>query len=226
MLLGCVRNLIRTGAPVALMVFALVVAAPSARADTIGYLLDTGNPPVAAFTGPYVDVLVDRTSATTATITFTSLDNGGETFLIGNGGAAGVNVNATSWSVGSFLGSNAGTGFTSGAISDSGSGNQDGFGVFNQKIDIFDGYTNSVNILSFILTNLSGNWATAADVLIANANGNVAAAHVFVADCGDASLCDAGVGALATGFASVPEPATAAMVTLGLIGLGWMGRRR
>lgn len=219
------RDVLAPIASLGLLVVAFA-AASGARADTITYQLTVGNPAVAPFTGPYADVLVDRTSSTTAEITFTGLDNGTNTFLLGNGGSADVNVNAATWTVGSFLGTNAGTGFLAGAISDGGSDNIDGFGIFNQTVDVFDGYTRSLNVLSFIITNTSGTWASAADVLTPNALGNVAAAHIFVGDCADATLCDAGVPALATGFATVPEPATGAMVTLGLVALGYAGRRR
>ena len=207
------------------MVVSALVAASSARADTISYPLALGNPAISGYVGPYVDVLVDRTSGTTADITFTSLSNGSQTFLIGDGGTAAVNVNASSWLLSSILGTNAGTGFSPGPFSNGGSGNEDGFGSFNQNIDDFDGYTHSTSSVSFTLTNLSGSWASAADVLAPNASGNVAAAHVFVASCASAASCDAGTAALATGFATVPEPGTASVLGLGLIVLG-LSRRR
>jgi hypothetical protein len=219
------QKLIPTRAASVLTLLALLAAAPTAKADTIGYQLTVPNPAISLFVGPYADVLVDRTSLTSALITFTSLSNGSNTYLFGDGGSAGVNVNAASWLVGSISGSNAGTGFTPGAFSDAGSGNQDGFGSFNQKIDTFDGYTHSANILSFILTNTSGTWASAADVLTPNGSGNVASAHIFVGDCADASLCDAGTGALATGYATVPEPGTGLLLGMGLTALAVRGRR-
>ena len=209
----------------AVVVCALVVAGSSAKGDTISYSLGLGNPAISGFTGPYVGVLVDRTSGTTADITFTSLSNGTETFLIGDGGSAGVNVNATSWTLSAILGVNVGTGFTPGPYSDGGSGNQDGFGSFNQKVDDFDGYSHTSSTLSFTITNLSGSWASAADVLTPNESGYVAAAHVFVASCSSATSCDAGTDALATGFATVPEPGTAGMLGLGLMLVG-LARRR
>jgi hypothetical protein len=217
--------LIPTRAAALLALLALVAAAPSAKADSIPYQLSVPNPPISLFVGPYADVLVDRTNSTTALITFTSLSNGSNTFLFADGGSAAVNVNAASWLVGAISGSNAGTGFSPGPFSDAGSGNQDGFGSFNQKIDTFDGYTHSTNILSFILTNTSGTWASAADVLTPNGSGNVASAHIFVADCADAGLCDAGTGALATGFATVPEPGTGLLLGMGLTALAVHGRR-
>ncbi|HXK23749.1 MAG TPA: hypothetical protein VMS55_13840 [Myxococcota bacterium] len=215
----------RLSVHLAVVVSALVVAGSNANADTISYSLGLGNPAISGYTGPYVGVLVNRTSGTTADITFTSLSSGSQTFLIGDGGSAAVNVNASTWSLSSILGVNLGTGFSPGPFSDGGSGNQDGFGSFNQKVDDFDGYTHTTSSLSFTLTNLSGSWASAADVLAANASGYVAAAHVFVASCASAASCDAGTGALATGFATVPEPGTASMLGLGLTLLD-LARRR
>ena len=214
----------------AVVVSALVVAGSSAKADAIWYSLDLGNPAISGYVGPYASLKVDRTSGTTADITFTSLSNGAETFLIGDGGSGGVNVNATSWALSAILGTNVGTGFTPGPLSDGGSGNEDGFGSFNQTVNNFDGYTHSMTALTFTLTNLSGSWSSAADVLAPNASGYVGAAHIFVAGCSTAAACDAGTGALATGFATVgfapvPEPGTASMLGLGLTFVALTRRR-
>lgn len=221
------RNLI----PLLLCGALAALAAAPASADIISFDLTTPNPAISGFTGPYEHVEVNRTSATTATITFTSLTNlAGNTFLMGGAGAAGVNVNATSWTISGITGSNSFAGFTPGPFSDGGSGNEDGFGSFNQTIDDFDGYTHSVTSLSFLLTDTSGTWADASSVLTANADGNLAAAHVFVCD----NPCLVGNQALATGFASgsssggggastggnIPEPATVALLGLGMLGMG------
>ena len=214
----------RAGARSALALFGLaaLLAASSASADTISYQLDVGNAAIAGFPGPYADVLVDRTSTTTATITFTSNSVAGNTYLLGNGGSAGVNVNAATWTVSSLSSSNAGVGFTPGPLSDAGSGTLDGHGNFNQTLDSFDGYTHSADTVSFILTNTSGTWASAGDVLAPNASGNVVAAHIFV--CSGAGSCDASESALATGFA-VPEPSTALLLVGGLVALAVTRRR-
>jgi hypothetical protein len=212
---------------IALAMFAFVIGgASSSRADTIMYQLGLGNTAVSPYTGPYVDVLVDLTSATTAEITFTSLSNGSETFLLGDGGAVAINVNALGWTVGSFSSSNAGTGFTPGPLTDDGSKNVDSFGLFNQVIKDFDGYSHTADEISLVLTNTSGSWLSAADVLLENANGYVAAAHVFIADCATSVSCDAGTPALTTGFVTVPEPSTALMLALGFVGLAARRRAR
>jgi hypothetical protein len=191
----------------------LAVGAAAARADSIPYLISAGNTAVSAYPGPYAEVLVDLTSSTMATITFTSNSVGGYTYLFGDGASAAVNVNATSWTVGSFAASNAGTGFSPGTLSNGGSGNVDSFGVFNQTVNDFDGFMHAADSVQFTITNTSGTWATAGDVLTPNADGNVAAAHLFVCSADGYGNCNQADGALTTGFASqVPEPSTALLV--------------
>jgi len=198
---------------------AIVMSAGSARALT--YTLATGNSAISGYSGPYGTVDVNLTDSTHATITFTSTVVNGNINLFGDGGTVGVNVNATSWTIGSFSASNAGTGFTPGPLSSGGSGNEDGFGVFNQKIDSFDGYTHSSDTVSFVLTDTSGTWASAANVLVANADGNTVAAHIFITS----SPANASNGALVTGFATdsgsttVPDGGTTAAL-LGFVFVG------
>jgi hypothetical protein len=189
---------------------AAAFAVQSAKADTI-YTLGNGNSAISGYTGPYAMVDVHLTDSTHATITFTSLTNGGNTYLFGDGGSVGVNVNATSWTLGPITGSNAGTGFTPGPYTDGGTGNQDGFGSFNQKINSSDGYTSSADTITFTLTNTSGTWSSSANVLTPNASGYVAAAHIFVTT----SPANAANGALATGFAAVPDGG----LTVSLLGI-------
>ena len=92
----------RTGiiARAALMGTALVlgssVLGPSAWADSLVFDLNQSNLG-AGFTGPFIEVTVDRTSTTTATFTFDALTNGGFTYLMHTNGAAAVNINAASF---------------------------------------------------------------------------------------------------------------------------------
>lgn len=67
-----------------LCVISLLLFCPAiSHADsTATYYLSVPNSDLSSFTGPYVEVTVDLTSATTAVITATSLTNGGYTYLM------------------------------------------------------------------------------------------------------------------------------------------------
>jgi hypothetical protein len=196
-----------------------------AKADFI-FQLTVGNSGLSGFPGPYATVDVHLVDSTHATISFTSLTNGGNIYLFGGVNAVDVNVNATSWTIGSFVATNSGTGFTPGPLSNTGSGTVDGFGVLNQTVSSFDGFSHTSNFISFSLTNTSGTWATANSVLIANSNGSFAAAHIFVTT----SPANASNSALATGFASnggttVPDGGTTVMLLGAALGALGMARR-
>ena len=60
------------GTAVVAVLFLLALGVPSASADTLDYTLTVGNSAISSF-GPYGTVDVNRTSNTTATITFTAL---------------------------------------------------------------------------------------------------------------------------------------------------------
>jgi hypothetical protein len=208
------------------MAFVVSLGASSASADSLTFDLGTGNSAISGFLGPYAHVAVNRTDTTHATVTFTSLTNSGNIYLLGDGGSVGVNVNATSWTLGTITGSNAGTGFTPGPYSNGGAGNEDGFGSFNQRINSFDGYTHSSDTISFTLTDTSGLWLSASNVLIGNGSGNTAAAHIFVTS----SPANGANGALATGFASngavsTPEASSTLLLSLALLGVVAVSRK-
>lgn len=214
----------------------LLVPAP-ARAD-FTFDLNVGNtsgpPLLSSFPGPYAQVDVHLTDSTHATITFTSLTNSGNIYLMGDGSSVAVNLNATSWKLGSITGSNAGTGFTPGPWSDAGSNQVDGFGTFNQTFKSFDGFTHSSDTISLIVANTGGTWGNASDVLAANSDGHLAAAHIFVTS----SPANANDTAYTTGYASdgtkqelsvVPAPSSiiAALTGMALFGvIGIAGYRR
>lgn len=162
-----------------------------------------------------------------ATITFTGNVVNGNTYLFGDGGTAALNLNATSFTVGTITGTNSNPGFTPGPTTFAGSGNEDGFGTFNLTLNSFDGFTHSSDTVTFTVTDTSGTWSSAANVLTANAGGWDAAAHIFVC----ANPCNASEGALSTGFAAesastVPEPTAIILLGSSMIGLGAIVRRR
>jgi len=204
-----------------------------ASADIITQSLSAANSAISPYPGPYQTVTINRTSTTTATITFTSdFTVGGNIFLMGDdgSGAAAVNLNATSFTVSNISGTNSGSGFTVGPLTQS-SGSMDGFGNFNLAIDDFDGYTHSADKISFDVTDTSGTWASASNVLALNANGYDAATHTFVA----AYPADASAGALATGFTgngttppppALPEPGTLGIFGIALATLGWVRSKK
>jgi hypothetical protein len=165
------------------VVVSLAFGASRASADFITFNLDTGNSAIGGYTGPYGTVTVTRTSTTTATIELDSLANGNFTYLFGGQGTLGLNVNATSFSASNIHGFQANNAlFTGWNLDSTGSGNEDGFGSFNFTIQNHDGFADSVNKMTLTLTNTSGTWASASDVLAPNANGGRAGGHVFVWD--------------------------------------------
>jgi len=205
-----------------------VVACNRVSADSITYELkvaSTSDGELAGYPGPYGTVTVDLTSPTTATITFASLTAGGNIYLFGDGRSVDVNVNAASFSVSAISGSNAGTGFTPGPPYGVTTGFADGFGYYNLAITSRDGFYSSQDLLTFVLTDLSGTWASPTSVLTRNASGYLAAAHIYVTE-------DPAVWAVenlkAQGYAAaVPDGGmTAALLGLGMLGLGFFARRK
>ena len=190
--------------------------------------LNAGNSAISGFTGPYGTVTITLVNNTTATVTFTSNTVAGNIYLFGDGGSVALNVNATTFTVGPVLGTNAGTGFTPGPLTAHiGSQNVDGLGTFNLSIDSFDGFTHTSDTVTFTLTDVSGTWASAANVITNNSSGFDAAAHIFVTT----SPANASNSALATGFAgegpqtNVPDGGTTVMLLGAALGALGMARR-
>lgn len=208
-----------------------VLGASGALADSITYDLTAQNGALTG-SGPYEQVTIDLTSSTTATVTYSSLDSNGFTYLLGGADAADINVNATSFTLSGLSSTDSIPGFTSGPVSNDGSNNVSAFGTFNQTIKSFDGFTHSSTELSFMLTDNSGTWSSAADVTKPNIHGNILAAHAF--ECADP--CTVREGAANTGLVSgadpvtstsTPEPFSLSLSALGvgLLGFGALRRR-
>jgi hypothetical protein len=205
------------------------VAAASALALTFGtvasaatvYSLSSLN--LSGYPAPYGSVSVNLTSPTMATVTFTSDNVGIYDYFFIDSSAADVNVNATTWTITSLTTN----GLNGATLTDSGSGQVDGWGTFNQTTLQTDGYADRSTLISFVLTDTSGTWANSDSVLIANSLGNTVGAHIAVCDTSTNPTCNSTIGAVATGFATngtgrvpIPEPATWAMMVIGFGGLG------
>lgn len=203
-----------------------VLGATVALADIATLTIGVPNGAASCCTAPYATVQIDRINGTKATITFTSDTNAGFLYLMGARGAADLNVNGA-YSLGAVTESNSISGFTA-TYKHNKPGEVSKFGKFNLSLDNFGQFTDSATRISFTITNTSGIWTSASDVLAADNKGYEAAIHVFVC----AAACSTSEGALTTGFtandtpSAAPEPAAVILLSSSLIGLGAIWRRR
>src|SRR6266699_2856420 len=102
------------------------------QANAFTSLLNQGNSAISGFSGPYGTVTITLVGQT-ATVTFTSNTVAGNIYLFGDGGSVALNVNASTFTVGTVTGTNAGVGFTPGPFTTNIAAGQheDGFGTFN-----------------------------------------------------------------------------------------------
>jgi hypothetical protein len=193
-----------------------------AKADVFTSSLNQGNTGISGFTGPFGTVTVTLIDPTHASITWTNNTVNGNTYLFGDGGAVAANISS------SFLVTSiTGTGPNSAPIlSQQAAGNEDGFGTMNLKITDFDGFSFAASSVTVALTNTSGTWASAADVLAFNAQGFDAGAHIFVTtNGGTTNTSITGFAGEGTGTPGVPDGGTTVMLLGAALGALGMARR-
>lgn len=166
------RRLLIAGTTGVLVGAILAVMANPAKADLITTTLTDSN--LTGTTGPYGTVEINLNSAgTIATFTFTSASG----YELVDSSIADLNVNSSDFSFTLVTDPY----FKSDSISTTKPTQVDGWGTFNFTMDNKGATGNAITSLSFTLTDLGGaTWSSAADVLVDNAAGYAAAAHVYV----------------------------------------------
>ena len=191
---------------------AFLLSAGSANA--ISYTLQNLN--ASGYVGPYGTVNVVLTAANQATITFTS--ENGYMFLAGSADA--INVNSTDFKA-SIISDNASGGLNAFKQFDYGFQNVSEWGGFNLTLNQDNGSPGDrATTISFSVTDLNGTWSSDADVLDANNDGNIVAAHIIVPGGGFTGYASNGQGN------NVPDSGTTALLLGGALSVIEVIRRK
>src|SRR5215510_16384441 len=94
------KHAMRSAGPLLLgLIWASVIGIPVAAADSISYDIETGSVGLSGYSGPFVNLNVNRTDSTHATFTYTALTSLGGTYLytMGGQGTVAANINASSF---------------------------------------------------------------------------------------------------------------------------------
>jgi hypothetical protein len=188
-----------------------LASASTACTDGGGFESDLNNISVSGVISSgtsYGDVCVNLDATQTiATITFTAAS--GYSFVDGNIANVNLNVASASDFTEAFV---ADTTTSSPTAHEFAASPVDGFGKFNLQWDN-GAASDQESFFTFTVTNASGTWASAGDVLIANALGFDASAHVIGADCPLGATCFVAEGT------AVPEPRFYGLLLTGLMAL-------
>lgn len=213
--------------PLLIAAFLMVGTAPVCAAVLT---LNLGNDDLDAFSPPYGTVeVVLLSGGMEAQVTATAASNDTYHYLFGNNGTLGLNTNGEA-SIKDGLDGIVATvpsqaGFEGPWITRLETGGQrlSEWGSFNFVLKSLGGFKNSLLSLTFTLQKTSGTWSSDQDVLTPNANGRLAAAHVFVANTDWTNTGDTG---FATCNVANPEPSGLLVWLLGGVTLAGLRRRK